>query len=536
MKNEQKDIIIFTGQSGINIDSCISRLANDGLQYKFFAIDKIMSQLSGQEFTDILGMPPKIQESLWTDAFQDFLKTSSAKVEKDRYVFLTFHACYFHQRYKAFISPVNLSELMKLKDRIKMVIMFIDDCYDIYRRLTEDDQMYDYVMKLEPFDALLQSITNISNLLIWREVENAFSRKIGQLLNVPPIYCISVKHPSFLVSRLIKRAQSELKILYLSHPISAIRKTGYERTSAFPTELNALIQEVLKYENMILFIPDAIDEYRIKFDSKSDKYIPEFMEGWPLPFEDQWLCGHLSEKLQGVNPLNPRNFPFSKAEENIQSSISSSLKMLISRIVDQVNARDRTLVEQSKDGVLVFRPYWAAFVPTGVEEEMKYNYDLKARYGETERRAYLMSTHEDTGKWRISHLFTLIEASTNIDDRKRKGLELLLQKWLDHSKRVSEFYSKSYNRNLIRKELESVLGDYEFDRRLVGSFKGALAAGKLLQKAELLKKGWEEIFNQIDVDDPLLRYADKEGVLLCEQQRFQEETRGFIQNVIIGKA
>jgi len=211
--------------------------------------------------------------------------------------------------------------------------------------------------------------------------------------------------------------------------------------------------------------------------------------------------------------------------------------MLISRIRDQINARDRTLVEQSTDGVLVFRPYWAASVPPGVEQEMKYNYDLKVRYSEKERKAYLLSTHEDLGKWRISHLFTLIEDSVNIDERTSEGLKLLLQQWLEDSKKVSEFHSKSYDKHAIRREIESTLpSDYEFDRRFIGPFKGTLAPGRLFQKAELLNKGWEEIFSQIDVDDPLLSYSDEEGVLLCEQQRFQEETKGFIQNVIVGRA
>ncbi|MHA1973961.1 MAG: hypothetical protein ACTSW1_13265 [Candidatus Hodarchaeales archaeon] len=538
MEDAQRDIIIFTGQSGIKIDRCIGRLANNGLQFQVLAIDKLMSQVSGQKFVDVLGMPPRIQESLWTQAFQRMLEKLPAKSKKDNYVFLTFHACYFHQKLTEFISPINLNALLQLMNRVKMVIVFIDDCYDIYRRLIDNDQMYEDIFKLEPLDALMQSITNLSNLLTWREIEIAFSRKVAQLLSVP-IYCISVKHPTFMVSRLISKARSELNILYLSHPISSIRKQGiYERLSDFYSELNAFILEVLKHENMILFIPDTIDEYRIKEDSINGKiiYVPEVFLGWPLPFSDQWLCGSLPQKLQGINPLNPKNFPFSTADGSTKSAISSSLEMFISRIVDQINARDRTLVEQSVNGILVFRPYWASTVPSGVEQEMQYNSDLKNRYGEDHRKAYLLSASQDLGKWRISNLFTLVKDSAILDAKYNEDLKLLEQKWLEDQGKISEFSSISYDKDLIRKEIESILpGNYEFEKRLTGIFKGTLSYGKMLQKSELLNKGWEEIFKQVNVDDPLLRYSDQESALLCDQGSFGEEAKIFIQNIVGGR-
>jgi len=537
MKKEQKDIIIFTGQSGIKIDSCLTRLANNGLQFQTIQIDKIISQIIKKDFIEVLEMPPKIQETLWTEAFQSSIKNIPAQVEKDKYIFLTFHACYFHQRKTEFISPVNLNELMQLKNRTKMVIILIDDCYDVYRHLLDDGQMYNDVLTQKPLESLMQSVMNISNLLMWREVEIAFSRKIAQLLNVP-MYCISVKHPTFLVSRLISKAQSDLNILYLSHPISAIRKQAMgERLSAFYAELNNFIQEVLKYENMILFIPDTIDEYRIKIDSVSGNYVPELLDGWLIPYPDDLICEHLPLKLREVNPLNPNNFLFSTADGGTKSAISSILNMLSLRIKDQVNARDHTLVEQGVDGVLVYRPYWAASFPHGVEEEMKYNYDLKVRYGDKKRKAYLLSAYQDLGKWRISKLFTLLEDSAIISAREKEGLKSLLQKWSEDTKKVSEFSSKSYNMDRTRTEIESILpGDYEFDPRFVGSFKGALSPAKMLQKVKLLDRGWEEIFSQINADDPLLRYTDEECILLSDRKKFDEEARGFIKNVIVGRA
>ena len=74
-----------------------------------------------------------------------------------------------------------------------MVIVLIDDCYDIYRRLLGKGEMYEYIKHeskyivnekeiietLKPFDALIESIMNLLDLLSWREIEIAFSRKIA---------------------------------------------------------------------------------------------------------------------------------------------------------------------------------------------------------------------------------------------------------------------------------------------------------------------------------------------------------------------
>jgi len=535
MNNEHRDIVIFTGQSGIKHEKCIDKLANARFDFKLVSIDKTISEISSEKFIDVLGMPPRIQESLWTKAFEQAKKALPQKVETAKYTFFTSHACYYHQGKTEFICPVNLSELIQLKDRTKMIIVLLDDAYDIYRRLLDTGQMYDYIWGLNPLEALRHSITNLSNILTWRESEIAFSRKIAQLLNVP-MYTISVKHPAFVIARLISVPPDVLKILYLSHPISSIRKRGvYPRLPEFYTELSYFIRDILKSDNTVLFVPDTIDELRIGEDNDGAEYIPELSNGWPLPFSDQWLCETLPQKLQRINPLNPRDFNFSAATDDTKSAISSTLRMLTTRIIDQINSRDRTLVEQSKDGVVVFRPYWAASVPSGVEQEMMYNFDLRELYGETERKTYMLTTYEDLGKCRINQLFTLVEDGANIEDKDRVNLQELCQKWLAEHKTVLEFYNNTYNPAKVRKEIESALPpDYEFSGNLVSSIKGALAGGKMLQKAKQRDKGWGEIFKQLRGEDPLSRYTTGDCTLLCNRAKFEEEAKNFIEKVVIG--
>ena len=538
MNDEQKDIIIFTGQSGIKVKSCMKKLAGTGLVFQPVAIDEYMTKVSGKKFVEVLGMPPRIQESLWSKAFERVRNTVLLQSKRDKYTFLTFHASYFYQRKTEFVCPVDLGKLLQLSDRTKMVIVLLDDCYDIYRRLMGEGQMYEDIWKLEPREALLQSILNLISILTWRESEIAFSRKIAQLLDAP-LYTVAVKHPSFMISRLISTSPKALKILYLSHPISAIRRKGaYPRLPDFYAELSRFIQDMLRFDNIVLFVPDTIDEYRIsQKEEAGNRYIPELLNGWPLPNSDKWLYEPLPSKLSHVNPLNPRGFDFHAASAESQSTISSMLRVLSEKIRDQINSRDRTLVEQSRDGIVVFRPYWAASTPPGVEQEMMYNFDLGDRYGEKERETYMLITCEDLGKWRIKELFTLVENSVNIANKEDlENLQSLCLKWSSDAKMLSEFYNNSYDKTRLREELETILPqNYEFSELLVSTRKSALDVGKMLHKAERRERGWAEIFEQMAQEDPLSTYTTEGCGLLCQQDKFEQECKNFVRNVIARK-
>ncbi len=538
MNAGNKDLVIFTGQSGIKIESCISKLARPGLDFQLVTVDKFISEISGIKFREVLGVPPRIQNVLWTKAFeqvQDILQQTSTKHD---FTFLTFHACYYHQRRTEFVCPVNLARLVQLKDRAKMIIVLIDDCYDIYRRLMDKDEMYEDVLGSDNnLDTLLESICNIADLLTWKEIEIAFSGMIAQLLAVP-MYVISVKHPAFMISRLISAPKESLKILYLSHAISVIRRQGSStRIPEFYSELSSFIKDVLQYENIVLFIPDTIDEYRIKEDNGSNLYIPELLDGWLLPFSDKLLYEPLPARLEQVKPLNPMRFNYSSASTDTKSAISSSLRILNYRIRHQINSRDRTLVEQSKDGVLVYRPYFAASVHSGVEEELIHNCDLRDYYSEKERKTYVVTTREDLGKLRIKKLFTLIEHSANITDTEDiESLQELRDKWLANPTKVSEFYSNSFDVKDTIAEIEKELPDsYKFIKYVVDKGSSALSAAKMLLKAEQKKRGWSEIFQQVAEEDPLIKYSSEEDILLSSNDSYDKEVETFIRDVIANK-
>lgn len=542
MNTPKRDLVIFTGQSGIKLENCINKLKRSGLNYQLVAVDKAIPEISGMEFVDVLGAPPAIQEILWARTFKQLHDALQSKSTKNDFTFLTFHACYYHQKKTEFVCPVDLNQLIQLKERTKMVIVLIDDCYDIYRRLMDKGQMYeDFLSSDDSLDTLIESICNITNLLTWREIEIAFSRKIARLLDVP-MYLISVKHPDFIISRLISAPEESLKILYLSHPISVLRKqVSSSRLLEFYADLSSFIRDVLKPDNVVLFIPDAIDEYRIEQEKQNDGstlYMPKLLTRWPLTFTDQLLYEQLPSRLESVNPLNPGQYKYTEAIPDAKSAVSSSLRLFNDTVHSQVNSRDLTLVEQSRDGVLVYRPYLAASAHSGVESEIRYNSDLRDQYSEKERRTYIITTEEDLGKLRIKKLFTLVEDSVNITEKKYKdSLKELCEQWLVNPTKVSEFYHKSYDIDDTIRVIEELLPQgYMFIKYAVDRGTSPLSAARMLQKSEQRKRGWIGVFEQVAAEDPLVGYSGEKDVLLSSSDNYDREVETFIQDVIANKS
>lgn len=527
-----RDIILFTGQSGMKIRKCLEKLKGiKGNVLPTLCIEHEMEKISGKEFLDILTLPRRILEQLWEEAFKKIGGRLPKSAKDGTYTFLTFHASYYHQRKTQLLSPINLKRLQDYKGRVKMIIVFVDDCYDIYKRLTAEGEMYDYIERLTPLEALSQSILNLISILAWREIEIAFSQKISQVLEIP-LYIIAMKHPTFMVSRLIAKPPEELKILYLCHPIGSIRREQYIRLPSVIMELNEFTKNILKQRpNSVLFIPDTIDEKRIEQDTISGRYYPELSGGWSLPFpEEDWLFIPLPSNTKGINPLNPRNFDYHTSHEDVKAAISSSIGILAERIQDQINSRDHSLVEQSKDGVVVYRPYWGGYTSGGVKEEIKYNNDLRMRYGEKKRRTGIITLEEDSGKFRIRRLFTHLQASINIKDKSK--LEALCQDWLNNSNKISEFYRNSWKQEEIRKSIENVLPkNYEFDEHFIPHKKTTLAPGRMLLREEERKEGWTKISEEVRKTDLLRKYTISEDrYLTCSKERLKQNLEDFIKN------
>lgn len=517
MGNTNRNVILVTGQSGMKINDILDTLKEGGFNAEPFPFEKGMVRKSSMDFLTILSLPPKIQESLWTKTFRGVKKkvvSSSAQ-----YPILTFHASWYHQKKREFLSPVDFKQLQSLKSRAKMVVVFVDDCYDIYLRLMAKDEMYQNIRKLRESKkesdhkkALLETIPNLMTILTWREVEIAFSRKIARLLSIP-FYIVAVKHPNWMLQRLIESGE-EHKIFYLSHAISSILKGAYPRPPGFYQELNEFIKMIVltsdekmlpTIHKRILFIPDAIDE-KGRLKQEGGRYVPELLDGWPLPFSDDWMFRPLPAEVKGIPPLNPGKFDFRRAPDGFQAALCELLDMLVQRIGEQITSRDISLVEQSRDGVIAYRPYWAATRPGGVEEELKSNSDLREKYDEKRRRTVIINTTEDLAKWRMASLFECVKKDIDLDDRKKMEIHNLCEDWLSNPQRIAQFQNlpiPENNKAEMRKTIEGVLPDgYSFYESAIPHESSTLRSAEMLAEREKWDKAWEGIFEKIHVDDP----------------------------------
>lgn len=498
---EKKDIVLVTGQSGINIKNCLKKIINDIPDLGVFSIDHEIEKILGQDFIDILGYPPKVLQEYWDIAFKRI--DNDISNSKNENTIVSFHASYYHQQKRQFISAVNFKKIYQWKQsrRIKSIIVLIDDCYDIYMRLTSNGKMFNYINVLKPKEAIFHSVSNLILILMWREIELAFSQKIAQLLDIP-IFVFAVKHSISLFNRLIEKRIEDLNILYLSHPISSVRVAKESLNQDFNDELNEFIKMVLKNNpNLILFIPDTIDEKRIIVEHEDSKriFIPKLNSRWRLPFKsDQMLFDPLpsDDSDDKEKPLNPHKYK----NQDDKDSISQTLSILNEKIGDQVNSRDISLIEQSKNGIIIYRPCWEGFVASGVSIEVEYNCLLRKlnKIMGKGRKNLIIGTEDDIGKLRIRKLFSQI--SYDIENCNINELHRICNLWIEDPKKVLEFSSMHYNWAEIRKEIENFC---PIDYTLYADEVGTLGPGRGLGKRNVNKKYWEnlkEIIENTSID------------------------------------
>jgi hypothetical protein len=555
---KRKDIIIFTGQSGMDVKECLNRLnQRENLsRHEPIDVEREMEKSSGEDFAgELLRAPPKAQEKMWRQTLkrvQGDMETS----DDDEYVFLSFHASYYHPSKTEFACAADLGALAELRDRTKMVIVLVDDCYNIYKRLMAPGKMFHKVTEekddrgesVDPLDALLKSIWNLSTILTWREVEIAFSRKIATFLDVP-FYVIAVRHPTPVFSRLIKGSsrgsQGDIKLLYLAHSISEIREAGSDRYSYFIHELSDFIRELTKHDDVVLFVPDAIDEKRIKKDGRG-RFLPETLDGWQLPFHnDEMLFVPLETSVRKIPPLNPRSYEFGRASDQICSSVSYLLADLTNRITQQINSRDRTLVEQSEDGLVVYRPYPdGAYPSAGVDREIEYSSILRDEYSDdysgTRRKVILLSTAEDLGRLRITMAFDKLRYNVGGLGNAWGSFEDEKQRWQNDLSLVDQFFQGTWDLSAVRNQLEPMLlanwKDYVFDSDFVSQEESSLQGEDIDKKFDNRERGWKAIRRAVVTSTPYDEKVKKTDLYMFVHQGELTQAMKDVADVAAGQS
>lgn len=484
------DIVICTGPSGVKIGECLRRL-NGKLKRPrdIISIEKKIVELTQQPFVDFLSSPRILSQQQWSNAASSAINEAISSTNP---VFLTFHAVYYSQRTRGFLPAVNLQELVTLKGKIKNVLVFIDDVFDIYLRLLGKNEMFEDVRKAKPIDALFFSIINLAILLHWREMEIALSRVVADYVGAP-LYVVATKHPYSVFQRLVERSTADLKIYYLSHPITFIRGQAQSEIQPFVGELHQMIRQLVALPDIVLFVPTTIDELAIKMEKLLDGYLygPELTPRWSVMSRQNIIAPSLPLETKGLNPLNPLNVKLSKVNRRV---ISSLLEHLWHQIYRQTVSRDYIMVEQAANGVIAIRPFYEGQRAGGVVAEVKHNLMLM-KY-EDNRSCYVFSCYEDKNKSRMIRIFDHLPKvlSTQIPDWEKKR-----DSWLENAGEISQ-KTKS---QIIAKLVDEVLPTgFDFQPEL--SYEGSPWSDSLAKKRDRREIGLEKLWEVATSDEVIM--------------------------------
>lgn len=503
------NIILFTGQSGVRIGAALERL-RDGLSSassdtQIISLEeRILSDKlapNNKQFIDFLSSPQYQQYEIWTETLGNI--TDELATSPTPNVFLTFHAVYYHQKKRELFSPVNYEALASLRNRVKMIIVLVDDIYDVYRQLMDVGQMYEEygpvasATDAEKKDAMFASVFNIISLLNWREMEIAISRSIANYLNAT-LFVVSTRHPTSIFTRLVECPLGDLRLFYLSHPITIIRKEALRAMPGFVGQLENLIKEFLGGDRNVLFCPTSIDELTIK--EVNDGYLPVLSPRWKDPYpSEEMLCKPLNPELKEIEPLNPKNYDIAR-DDTAQQYISSLLSLLWDFIYSkQIVSRDYTLVEQSADGIIICRPHYGGERAGGVMGELEYCCSLMD--DQPRRKCIVLSCKNDLNKLLINRLFSSLEET--LTRPQPESLRRVRQGWIASNINVLDMSDED-----IQDRLESSVlsGDYDF-RTGPGD---SMWSGDLLeQKRQRKAANMSEVLTNMRQDDILLKISQQ---------------------------
>lgn len=301
---------------------------------------------------------------------------------------LSGHLIYYSGKRNEFYSVVNQATLAKGNLKPTSVLLFIDDLYDMYARLTESDQLYSpgqvwqFLRKYEretgidtkslPRERLSSiimgwEIRNLLHHLSWRRLESVMAENLAHQLGVPFLVW-SVKQLTESIKLCFDNPES--LPIYLSHPVSEPRRERDENGDwpEFTYEVNQL-QQVLCEHGITLIMPTGIDELR--FHLQEGRYTGYLKDRWPLIDNETELLYSPSGEAADFHykalllpkywdPENRKLFPLEIDEwsATLKSEVNAFLQVLVREIESQIAWRDLLFIYHT-EGLMVFRPFYA---------------------------------------------------------------------------------------------------------------------------------------------------------------------------------
>lgn len=483
-----KNITICTGPSGVKVKECLERLNQTLVTPRpVTSVEKAITRVAGMEFPEFLAVPSPILRQHWRRGAAQAIEKAK-KASESSASFLTFHAAYYHQRTRGFIPAVELDVLQPLRGKVDKVLVFIDDVYDVYLRLLATGEMFEDVRTREPYDALLSSIFNLIILLYWREIETALSSAIAHYVGAR-MYIVATKLPCVVAKRLVENDSDDLRVYYLSHPITTIRKEAESQLPNFVGRLDSVMDALLSQEDTVPFIPTTIDELVTKRHKRGDGdvFLPELDQRWS-PQDRDLMFPPLPDETSSLNPLNPCSCELS---EGTTSSISSLLTHLWQQIYRQTVSRDYLMLEQAHSGIIAVRPLYEGHLADGVMNEIKHN--LRLMESEPNRSAFIFTCADDAQKYAVNRLFTDLKLKLSMLP---SDLDQKQQAWLRDAKKVCKLNLADFSSRL---ESEVLPKGYDFSLEIFPS--RSQWSGELAKKGERKKRGLKTLWENMKTDE-----------------------------------
>jgi len=332
---------------------------------------------------EVLLLPKPILEDLWLAAFRKAVETAEEYVGGGDRVILTFHAVWYHQLTREYLSAVNFRALGELETLPTALVTLIDDIFDVKARLSTHGQIF--ATAHVPESEFVDAIVKLFRILDWRNLEVVLSSKIAEACGLSRHYLLAVKHRIGVFHELLW--EENRTTVYLAHPISQVRRmliNGAKQAEAddIVRQIKDLTREL--QQDAIVFEPTAIDELRLDLPVTLDKMqylVPHLGTRWPLPSDDEddllFVSPDENSEVFGERWRELGDSIAARGVDDQEQSIAEIkqagplMSALREQIVHQVTWRDYFLVNQS-DVIVAYRPVWCGNESGGVRNEISY--------------------------------------------------------------------------------------------------------------------------------------------------------------------
>lgn len=438
-----RDCFIITGPSGTNLFGSVKklRLYLQASSLPVPAVAKLedhMVAIYSQQFQDkapllsqsgglrhLFVAPKYYLRSIWLDACSRALDTVPADQQP---VFLLMHAAFYHNASVEFFSCIDASGLKGLLQSkgfaVRRVLTLIDDCYDVLSRLSERGQVLHPIVRTGAtrFDAAAEAVSKLSMILEWRAFEVAWAEDLARGLGAEH-FVVAVKHHLSVARDLIFTRKIPV---YISHPITAVRalfRQGNDAEArAILEQIDELTDRLRRSEIVTPFSPTAIDEFRI--GRHGDAWEPRLEERWPVGSPQDLLFSPPPAPVS--NPFDPAGEPSEPVELGIDRAFHALLELFSRRLRNQINWRDRKLVEQSR-GLVAYRPYYSGRMSFGVFEEIRHRNILTDHGGSGGGRSacVVLNPSMDLALWKPDYVKRKLKDDAVLEDGTNPPDEIL---------------------------------------------------------------------------------------------------------------